>query len=177
METLAFRGVVDLPPQAVLDSFTTTELIAEVQRAVVGPTTWFPRSSSPWIPRSSSPPTPAWQHSVTTPPDFDSSTLLDLRLLPGGRYILLQLYTSLQFWEISSGKLVWTRQMNYIYGAVSDSRDGGLSARVLIYKAFTWYVRSSCPSKYHEFYALPGTWRSTSSKLTSRLATRRTFSI
>jgi hypothetical protein len=129
IETLAFRGVVDLPPRAVLDGFTTAQLIAEVQRAVVGPTTWLPRSLSP--------PTLSWQRSATTPPDFDSSTFRGLRLLPGGRYILFEQQNCLQFWEISSGKIVWTRQINFPYGSVIDLTDGGVRACVLIYRTFT----------------------------------------
>jgi hypothetical protein len=132
IETLAYRGVVDLPPQAVLDGFTVAQIIAEVQRAVVGPTTWLPRSSSP--------PTPSWQRSAATPPDFDSSTLRGLRLLPGGRHILLEQQTCLQFWEISSGEIVWTRQINFPYRSVVELTDGGLSACVLIYRSSTTYV-------------------------------------
>jgi hypothetical protein len=101
VDSLALRGLVDAPPNEILQTLSITVLIAEVKHAVVGPRTWSCTSEDP--------PTVARQCAVpvhAVDPDA-------VWLLPGGRHIAM--YTKcgvrhdrgIQCWDLFTGGQVW----------------------------------------------------------------------
>ncbi|KAJ7123273.1 hypothetical protein C8R43DRAFT_43686 [Mycena crocata] len=132
---LAFRGIVDLPPADLLCSCTTSDLMDEVKRTVLGPKTWSPLSTSPS--------TIARQHAIhppVHPPWLPPGFWPRMRLLPGGKYIVIDREGRfLEIRSIEHWNCVWMYHSLTEFVWSIDVQDGYTTAFVLVsYKRFTF---------------------------------------
>jgi hypothetical protein len=94
------RLLLDLPLPETLLQNTVPELIAEVKRVVVGPTTWAANSAQlPTIRRQIRLP----MH--TNAPRYGSSTLL-----MGGRHLVSKHGRRFEIWNVTDGRREWSRE-------------------------------------------------------------------
>ncbi|KAF8186111.1 hypothetical protein K438DRAFT_1039058 [Mycena galopus ATCC 62051] len=120
----AFHRALDLPPSTRegLENHSAKELMDFVKRVAIGPNPWWPSSSPSAIRR----------YTIMSPADIENN--LDSRVLPGGRYMVLQSHTreNVRIYDIWSGRCVWndteTSFTNWQFDLVPDSA----IARVLI---------------------------------------------
>lgn len=133
---LSRARVIDAPAEETLETLSTTELVEEVRRAVVGPRTWSPASSvQPTVHRQFSIPL---GYTVTLP----------AKLLPGGTHVLrfisesFALSHGIELWEVYTGKRVWKwGRVDYNVFHVATDFPAGTSKVVLaILYLFSGYV-------------------------------------
>ncbi|KAJ7276865.1 hypothetical protein C8J57DRAFT_1310594 [Mycena rebaudengoi] len=92
---LGCRHLLDLPPRDTLLRFSTTQLVEEVKRAVLGPRTWAADSSSaPTVRRKI--------HVSISGPSKPT-------LLSGDKHLLVQCGTGCEIWDIVEGRRIWAR--------------------------------------------------------------------
>ncbi|KAJ7806370.1 hypothetical protein B0H13DRAFT_2387112 [Mycena leptocephala] len=119
---LGFRGVLDLPTANDLESCSAAELVDLIKRVVVGPTSWAPMSSAR-VPPS---------HRLTVHTGIEN--LVDFRLLPGGKHMVLRTREELFIYEVENSRKIWE------HGGVNtwsvDLLPGGTIARVLLLPKF-----------------------------------------
>ncbi|KAJ7111398.1 hypothetical protein C8R44DRAFT_742516 [Mycena epipterygia] len=95
---LGCRHLLDLPSRDTLLSFSTTQLIKEVKRAVFGPRTWASNSSSsPTVRRQIH---FSMSGSGSSPPSEPT-------LLSGDKQLLVKRGTSCEIWDIAEGRRIW----------------------------------------------------------------------
>ncbi|KAJ7213463.1 hypothetical protein GGX14DRAFT_618716 [Mycena pura] len=93
---LSCRGLIYLPPPDVLSTYSTMQLVAEVKRIVVGPTTWLSHSDRQ----------PTVRRQLHIPLGSDS---LAPRMLPGGRHLLVERGVARELWDITKSRRIWMR--------------------------------------------------------------------
>ncbi|KAJ6578306.1 hypothetical protein B0H19DRAFT_1338446 [Mycena capillaripes] len=103
----ASQGVLDLSPARELESCSTAALVQYVKRGVVGPAAWHPGSSSPTTPH----------RQLTFDGGLGGEDLIDMHLLPGGRYVLLQTREHLHIHETAGGGRIWKYAVFYAYSS------------------------------------------------------------
>ncbi|KAJ6536448.1 hypothetical protein DFH09DRAFT_1179015 [Mycena vulgaris] len=124
LRDLESRGMIDLAPGEEFEKQTTQDLIDEVKRIVLGPKTWSPAWSAP----------PVLKRQSVLPFECESSGsgILDIRLLPGGRYFAVHQGASLKFFDAATGKsaLSYTHSDSIHYWSIDMS--AGIHTGVLI---------------------------------------------
>ncbi|KAJ7195063.1 hypothetical protein GGX14DRAFT_677429 [Mycena pura] len=90
------RGLIDLPPPDVLSTYSAMQLVAEVKRIVVGPTTWLSHSDRQ----------PTVRRQLHIPLGNYS---LSPMLLPGGRHLLVERGLACELWDIAKSRRIWMR--------------------------------------------------------------------
>ncbi|KAJ6477212.1 hypothetical protein DFH09DRAFT_436465 [Mycena vulgaris] len=97
---LECRGLLDLPPAANMQEYTTVDLIDEVKRVVQGPKTWSPAYPSPPV---------LQRETIVRFEQPRGGNRTSFSVLPGGRYFALtDRWTALEVWELATGRCVWT---------------------------------------------------------------------
>ncbi|KAJ6571537.1 hypothetical protein B0H19DRAFT_1130293, partial [Mycena capillaripes] len=97
---LGNNNLLDLPPRHNLLSFSTTQLIEQVKRAVFGPETWAANSSrAPTVRRQTH--VALWS-TVSSPPTEPA-------LLSGDKHLLLKRGDGCEIWDINEDKQIWAR--------------------------------------------------------------------
>jgi hypothetical protein len=120
---LSYRGITDVLPEDMLRAGTTTDLLAEVKRTVLGPKTWSLAHS----------PIPKIARQLSLPSPVVADSLRAVRLLPGGEYIAFQRDFFLEFWSVPRRECVWTWHSPAKFLWSVDVRDGGRTAFVLLF--------------------------------------------
>jgi hypothetical protein len=96
IQDLVARKFIDLPPNRALKAYTA-ELIEEVKKIVLGPKTWSrPSRARPVVSR---------EHRI---PASSDSPFQILRLIPGGRYLTVQIPGRIDLWDVAACALVWS---------------------------------------------------------------------
>jgi hypothetical protein len=108
---LSWRGLIDAPPDAVLATLSTSELIGQLKHTMAGPTTWACESTAPL----------ATTRQYTVPLDVVEGRMRlyrsHERLLPGGRYIMFRTWDGLakthvlEFWAVEPPKRMWSFEL------------------------------------------------------------------
>jgi hypothetical protein len=97
---LGHRGMLSLPPRDTLLSYSATQLIQEVRRAVCGPWTWAATSSQ----------APALRRQIHVSMYGPStSSACEPTLLFGDRHLLVKRGTGCEIWDIAENRPVWAR--------------------------------------------------------------------
>ncbi|KAJ7276857.1 hypothetical protein C8J57DRAFT_1504692 [Mycena rebaudengoi] len=91
---LGCRHLLDLPPRDTLLRFSTTQLVEEVKRAVLGPRTWAPNSSS----------APTVRRKI----HVSMSGPSEPTIFSGDKHFLVQRGTG-EIWDIAEGRRIWAR--------------------------------------------------------------------
>ncbi|KAJ7239675.1 hypothetical protein C8J57DRAFT_1478354 [Mycena rebaudengoi] len=101
LRDLSARRLINLPHDLPLTDYSTAELIEEVKRVVLGPKTWSRSShSSPLVSR---------ECSIPRSPDIPFPSL---RLLPGGRYLIVESSARIELWDAAISTLAWFHEDN-----------------------------------------------------------------
>jgi hypothetical protein len=141
-------------PSGHLCSLSTTELIALAKRAVQGPYSWTSCDGDP--------PTISRQI-VLHPTEPGKNWIRELRLLPGGRYILINYRLFMECWDVEEKSLVWKHQVQrggQITGFAADMAEDGQAIFILIYLAKRCVMFSvSCPSGVIYIVARTALWK------------------
>ncbi|KAJ7177129.1 hypothetical protein C8R46DRAFT_1188739 [Mycena filopes] len=117
---LADRGFLALPPPEALTGYTSDDLIAEVRRLVVGPKTWAKGGAE----------LASTQHTwrLKKPP----SSKADIKVVSGGRYVVVHDTSSLDLWESATGRHIWASSGSITTWAVTVS-DRGRTAHMVLF--------------------------------------------
>ncbi|KAJ6469514.1 hypothetical protein C8R45DRAFT_433321 [Mycena sanguinolenta] len=92
---LFLRGLIDIHSDEANLSLSSHELIAQVKRAVRGPRTWAPDSTT----------APSLIQRFTIPLELEHSTFC---CLLGGQYIVFRAQQSVECYHVSTGRCVWS---------------------------------------------------------------------
>ncbi|KAJ7186149.1 hypothetical protein C8R46DRAFT_1062593 [Mycena filopes] len=121
VDSVAQRGLIDAPSRETLGTLSTTALMHEVKRGVLGPDTWTPASLDP----------PSILRQIEVPTTAGNQ----IEFLAGGRYFLLwePPRRQVEFWEMHSNRRVasWSRSGWSVSDAVVDLRLGSRAVAVL----------------------------------------------
>ncbi|KAF7369528.1 hypothetical protein MVEN_00282600 [Mycena venus] len=129
LRDLVRRGLLDLPPPDMLLRYTTADLIEEVKRTVVGPRTWARDAPTP-------PGTPHREYIWRL--DEPKSMEAAIKVLAGGRYVVLHDESSLDIWETVSARRIWACRQPIKSWAI-DLIERGAAAHLLLFgPAPTW---------------------------------------
>lgn len=104
LRDLGFRGILDLPPEQELENYSTDDIVDHVKRVVVGPAAW----REGFDPGASSQSRTKLHRRVCFDSVPDEQDLVDLRLLPGGRYMILRTRAALHVSDVASGLRIWS---------------------------------------------------------------------
>ncbi|KAJ7288722.1 hypothetical protein C8J57DRAFT_1707083 [Mycena rebaudengoi] len=93
---LSARGLIDLPHDRALQTYSVVEMFEEVKRVVLGPQTWSRPELTPIISREIK---------------VSNSSADDTRsheLLPGGIYLLVEQSFHLELWHVPTSAVIWS---------------------------------------------------------------------
>ncbi|KAK7046346.1 hypothetical protein R3P38DRAFT_2873402 [Favolaschia claudopus] len=123
LDELDFHNLVDLPPRDLLRSCSTTDLMAIVKRTICGPASWLPASSSVVEPQR--------KLTFKLSPHIVNN-LINIYLIRGGKYALVQTVTSMNIHEVQSGKQISLFDGDYMStNWALDLQPGGKTLRLL----------------------------------------------
>ncbi|KAJ6453577.1 hypothetical protein C8R45DRAFT_1192820 [Mycena sanguinolenta] len=106
VQNLAHRSLLSLPARPTLLDYSATQLVDEVKRAVVGPSTWAQTSScAPAVHRHVHVSMP------TSDPSSTFSTCEGPGLLLGDRHLLVQRGPGCEIWDVIENRRVWAREV------------------------------------------------------------------
>ncbi|KAJ7276872.1 hypothetical protein C8J57DRAFT_1584279 [Mycena rebaudengoi] len=136
---LGCRHLLDLPPRDTLRRFSTMQLMEEVKRAVLGPRTWAPNSSSaPTIRRKI--------HVSMSGPSRPT-------LLSGDKHLLVQRGTGCEIWDITEGHQIWAHDgiVRRNFKVVAQPVHDGTQLLIVLCtgQPQLWEVRLLTPPNYH----------------------------
>jgi hypothetical protein len=156
---LSSRLLMDPPGDEILETLSTTEILEEIQRIVVGPRTWFSTNLSP----------PKIHRKIQVPLEkLDLSQSVDVTFHSDGRHILFYgargaYFKGMECWEIHSGRCLWgwTSPGFTFRDATVDLRQGGSEAVVSLIETRCVVPPSHVPSRF--IFFSPGTRNNASS--------------
>jgi len=145
VDDMAFRGVLNVPPAEVPEGYSTADIVAHIKRLVIGPDSWLPRS----------PTGPTLHRWLWFNIGADADALVDFRLLPGDRYVVIRAEEKLCIYEVGTGRRIWEHIA--VFGATTWSVDllpGGSIAHVLLLPII--YTGGPCDISVHEVDLISG---------------------
>ncbi|KAJ6523385.1 hypothetical protein DFH09DRAFT_1190509 [Mycena vulgaris] len=109
--SLVNRGLLELSPNIDLKDQSTPELIDQVKRAVSGPRSWIPSDE----------PSPTPSTTLTVPAKinpYGNSGDWRVKLLNGGRHIVVVDRATVKIWDVRTQRCIWTRSVYVVsFGA------------------------------------------------------------
>jgi hypothetical protein len=96
--------MLDLPPEKELENYSTGDIVDHVKRVVVGPAGWL----EGFEPGASSQSRTTLHRRLCFDSVPDAQDLVDLHLLPGGRYMVLRTRVALHISDVASGLRIWS---------------------------------------------------------------------
>lgn len=103
MRDVDARIFLDLPPGQSLENFSVSELVDLAKRTVLGPETWS-QHSKPVIAQKT-----IVYPNISPGNDLDDFLHLynEVKLLPGGKWVLFRRNWTLECWNVAENTLIW----------------------------------------------------------------------
>ncbi|KAF7365604.1 F-box domain-containing protein [Mycena venus] len=160
VDNLRRRGFIDLLSLSDIRSKSQEELVGLVKALLTGPASWNAAPAKSKLPflarfrskRTSQPWQAHGQAEISTeyilhPSSMDPSRMAEVKLLPGGKYILIRIRETLECWSMQGKKLIWVYENSspdssatttYIIGFSAEVLDGGDEANIIVCEGLTF---------------------------------------